>query len=131
MKKTGTAVGRKGQKGRSFKFDLAFRRKVSQDYNNGSESLKQVAARYDINFRNVQRWSKEFSSELSEEETTIVMTEQEQKELEALKKQNKQLKEKLDYEQMRTFALETMIDLAKEKLGVDVRKNFGAKQPEE
>lgn len=131
MKKTGTAVGRKGQKGRSFKFDLAFRRKVSQDYNSGTESLKQVAARYDINFRNVQRWSKEFSYELSEEETTIVMTEQEQKELEALKKQNKQLKEKLDYEQMRTFALETMIDLAKEKLGVDVRKNFGAKQPEE
>lgn len=131
MKETGTAVGRKGQKGRSFKFDLAFRRKVSQDYNSGTESLKQVAARYDINFRNVQRWSKEFSYELSEEETTIVMTEQEQKELAALKKQNKLLQEKLDYEQMRTFALETMIDLAKEKLGVDVRKNFGAKQPEE
>lgn len=131
MRKTGTAVGRKGQKGRGFKYDLAFRRKIAQDYNDGNESLKQVAARYDINFRYVQRWSKEFSSELREDESTIVMTEQEQNELEALKKQNKQLKEKLDYEQMRTFALETMIDLAKEKLGVDVRKNFGAKQPEE
>lgn len=59
------------------------------------------------------------------------MTEKEQRELEVLKNQNQQLKEKLEYEQMRTFALETMIDLAKEKLGVDVRKNFGAKQPEE
>ena len=48
-----------------------------------------------------------------------------------LNNQNQLLKEKLEYEQMRTFALETMIDLSKEKLGVDVRKNFGAKQPEE
>jgi hypothetical protein len=32
---------------------------------------------------------------------------------------------------MRNFALETMVDLAKEELGIDLRKNFGAKQPEE
>ena len=57
------------------------------------------------------------------------MTEEEQKELEAIKKQMKALQKQLDYEKMRNFALETMIDLAKNKLGVDVRKNFGAKQP--
>jgi hypothetical protein len=32
---------------------------------------------------------------------------------------------------MRNFALETMVDLAKEELGIDLRKNSGAKQPEE
>jgi hypothetical protein len=30
---------------------------------------------------------------------------------------------------MRNFALETMADLAKSELGIDIRKNFGAKQP--
>lgn len=131
MRKQEAAQGRKGQKGRDLKYGLAFRRKVAQDYLNGDESQRQVAARYGIDRSYVHQWSKEFSSELSEEENLTVMTEQEQKELDALKKQNKILKDKLDYEQMRTFALETMIDLAKEKLGVDVRKNFGAKQPEE
>jgi len=131
MRKTETATGRKGQKGRSFKYDVAFRRKVALHYLQGNESLNQVASRYGIVHQYVFKWSKEFSSELVVDTTTEIMTEQEQQELEALKKLNKQLKEKLEYEQMRTFALETMIDLAKEKLGVDVRKNFGAKQPEE
>ena len=131
MRKPGAAIGRKGQKGRSPKYDLAFRRKVAQHYLQGNESLNRVAAYYGIVNQYVSKWSKEFSSELAEVTTIEVMTEQEQKELDALKKQNQLLKEKLEYEQMRTFALETMIDLAKERLGVDVRKNFGAKQPEE
>jgi transposase-like protein len=131
MKKAETAIGRKGQKGRNFKYDLSFRRKVVQDYLVGNESLRQLAARYGISHHNIYQWRKEFSCELGEATIIEVMTEQEQRELEALKKQNQLLKEKLEYEQMRTFALETMIDLAKEKLGVDVRKNFGAKQPEE
>lgn len=131
MRKTSTAQGRKGQKGRRPGYDLAFRRMVAQRYQNTDESQWQVALHFGVSRLQVLKWNKEFCSELSEDRTTEVMTEQEQKELESLKKQNKQLKEKLDYEQMRTFALETMIDLAKEKLGVDVRKNFGAKQPEE
>lgn len=130
MRKPGAALGRKGQKGRNFKYDLAFRRMVARDYLEGDQSLRQVAERYGVLNQYVHQWSKEFSSELVDT-TEQVMTEQEQKELDALKKQNQLLKEKLEYEQMRTFALETMIDLAKEQLGVDVRKNFGAKQPEE
>ena len=59
------------------------------------------------------------------------MTEQEKKELDALKKQNDALKKKLEYEQMKNFALETLVDLAKEELGIDLRKNSGAKQPGE
>lgn len=131
MKKTGTAIGRKGQKGRIQKHDSAFRRMVASHYQNGNETMVEVGLHFGVTRSQVLRWNREFSSELSEGENLTVMTEQEQKELAALKKQNKLLQEKLDYEQMRTFALETMIDLAKEKLGVDVRKNFGAKQPEE
>ena len=131
MRQTESAIGRKGQKGRSFKYDVAFRRKVALHYLQGNESLNQVAAHYGILYQYVHKWSKEFSCELVKDTTAEIMTEKEQRELEVLKNQNQQLKEKLEYEQMRTFALETMIDLAKEKLGVDVRKNFGAKQPEE
>ena len=59
------------------------------------------------------------------------MTEQEQKEMSILQKQVEELKKKLEYEQMRNFALETMADLAKTELGIDIRKNYGAKQPKE
>ena len=59
------------------------------------------------------------------------MTDEEQKERTELQKQLEVLKEKLEYEQMKNFALETMIDLAKSELGVDLKKNSGAKQPKE
>lgn len=131
MKKTELAEGRKGQKGRGYKYDTAFRRKVALHYLQGNESLHQVASCYGIVFQYVHKWSKEFSYELVEDTSTIVMTEQEQQELDRLKKENAKLKKQLEHEQMRGFALDTMIDLAKEQLGIDVRKNFGAKQPEE
>jgi hypothetical protein len=59
------------------------------------------------------------------------MTEQEQEEMTNLQKQLKSLQDKLQYEQMKNFALETMVDLAKSELGIDLRKNSGAKQPKE
>lgn len=125
------AKGRKGQKGRKG-YDLAFKRKVAKEYQEGDLSTHQVGDMYCISHKSVILWSRQFSNELAEENIILpVMTEQEKKEFEALKKQNKALQKKLDYEQLKNFALETMVDLAKEEMGIDLRKNFGAKQPGE
>jgi transposase-like protein len=121
--------GRKGQKGAGYKYDTALRRKVAMEYINGDLSLHQLSRIYNIPNQNISRWVKEYSSELAEEPKDIAMTSEEQKEFESLKKQNEALKKKLEYEHMRNFALETMIDLAKTELGIDLRKNSGAKQP--
>jgi transposase-like protein len=86
------------------------------DYVTGDRSIHQLSRIYNIPNQNISRWVKEYSSELVEEESKITpMTAEEQKDFEALKKQNE--------------ALETMIDLAKTELGIDLRKNSGAKQP--
>jgi transposase-like protein len=123
--------GRKGQKGRQSAYPATFKRNVARDYIQGDESRAQVAQRYGIAVHLVRNWAKHFSSELAVATSLITMNEEEQKELNALQKELAVLKKQLEHEQMRNFALETMIDLAKEKLNIDVRKNFGAKQPEE
>lgn len=128
MNQTRVNVGRKGKKGRPIQ-DVSFRRHVAQLYNEGEESLKQLRSRLGVSITSIRRWAKEFSPELRVEPTEQVMNEQEQKDMEALRKQVKLLEQKLEYEKMKTFALETMIDLAKTELQIDVRKNFGAKQP--
>ncbi len=99
------------------------------EYANGDQSLYQLAARYQIPPQTISRWGILYSNELADELIIPAMTEQEQKEFAELKKQNAELKKKLEYEQMRSFAWETMADLAKTELGIDLRKNFGAKQP--
>jgi transposase len=131
MNKKVKEAGRKGKNISPNAYSSSFKRKVALHYINGDQSHRQVAAIYGVHPSVIGRWSKQFYPELVVDTKPEVMTEEEKKELQALKAQNDALKKKLDYEQMRNYALETMIDLAKEQMGVDVRKNFGAKQPEE
>ena|ERR1022692_3629970 len=132
MKKNHSIMGRKGQKGRKPKHDISLARKVVMEYTGGDQSQRQLAKKHNVTSQHVSRWVKQFSSELAGEEINITpMTEQEQKDVTALKKQIEALEKKLEYEQMRNFALETMADLAKTELGIDLKKNFGAKQPKE
>ena len=131
MKMANMAKGRKGQKGKQSKHDIAFKRRVAQQYLNGDQSTTQLAQIFNIPHQTVSLWARQFSNELATEITIDVMNEQEQKDLSMLQKQVEALKKKLEYEQMRNFALETMVDLAKTELGIDLRKNSGAKQPKE
>jgi transposase-like protein len=131
MKKQISNQGRKGQKGRVSKYDIVFRRNVAMQYINGNRSLYEVAIENGITKDQVKDWVKRFSGELAEDIVIAPMTDQELKDYEALLKQNEALQKKLKHEQLKNFALETMLDLAKTELGIDIRKNSGAKQPEE
>lgn len=119
------------QKGSGYKYTADFKRKAALQYLNSDMTLMQVGRMYNVSHQHVSEWAHEFYPELSVQSIIPAMTEQEQKEVAALQKQIELLKEKLEYEQMRNFAWETMADLAKTELGIDIRKNSGAKQPKE
>jgi len=119
----------KRPEGSGYKYDRAFKLKVARLYHEGAETVVEIAKQHGIRHQSVIEWGRQFSAELAEEPKLPVMTEQEQKDIDGLRLQVEALKKKLEYEQMRNFALETMADLAKTELGIDIRKNFGAKQP--
>src|SRR5580692_8390117 len=101
MEKAQSSNGRKRQKGRNSKYSIAFKRKIAREYIEGDLSTTQLAKIYNVSFQNVSNWSKQYSSDLAEEQIITSMTEQEEKEYEVLKKQNEELKKKLEYEQMK------------------------------
>jgi transposase len=113
---------------KSYKYDAFLVRYIVNEHRQEGISMYELAKKYNVPAQNINRWVKQYSDDPVDQKNDV-MTEQEQKDMEALLKQIELLKKKLDHEQMKTFALETMIDLAKTELGVDVRKNFGAKQP--
>jgi transposase-like protein len=131
MSNANRKTGRKRQKGSGYKYDTAFKMKVAKAYLESNLTLKRVSETFNVSHQNVSTWAQEFSSQLAPEEIIKPMTEEEQKDNAALKKRNEALTKNLEHERMKNFALEAMIDLGKEKLGVDLRKNFGAKQPKE
>ena len=125
--------GRKGQKGRVSTHDITFRRNAAKQYNEGNQSFLQVSAQLGITSRQLNYWVKEFSTDIAPETTNIPMLneEQESKDYTVLKSENIVLKKQLSNVELKNFALETMIDLANAQLGIDIRKNGGAKQPKE
>jgi hypothetical protein len=56
------------------------------------------------------------------------MTEKEKQKLEQLQKRLKELEKQLEDAQMKNLGLETMIDIAEEKLRISIRKKSGPKQ---
>jgi transposase-like protein len=122
--------GRKGQRGPKSQHPLAFKLKVAKAYIDGDESYQQLSVQYGVRRDIICRWVKRFYGELSiSKPICLEMTEAEQKELEALKKQNAELKKKLEYADLKATAFEIMIDVAEQQLGVSIKKKPGTKQP--
>ena len=131
MEKKINEPGRKGQAGRPPR-NITLIRRVVQQYHQGSQSCTQLAKNHGLTKSQVKNWVARYSSDIAvKDPTPKPMTDEEKKEIHALQEEVKLLKKKLEHEQMKNFALDTMIDLAKEQYNLDLRKNSGAKQPNE
>lgn len=74
----------------------------------------------------IRKWQKQYAPEI--DFTLPLMTEKEKQKLDAAHKRLKELEQQLEHAQMKNIALETMIDLAEEKLRISIRKKSGPKQ---
>lgn len=111
-----------------YKYENSFKRHVVAEYLQGRLSMAAVGQKYGLDRRRVQEWKEQYYSELVVAINTEAMTEQEQKEVEALKRQYEALKKALEHEQMRNYALESIIEIAEKDLKIDIRKKSGARQ---
>jgi transposase len=123
-------TGKKSKRNWRYRHEKSFIQVVVREYLQSGQSLKQVAKKFGVPCTSVWEWTKRFSSELTAE-TSSPMTPEEQQQLEALKKQNEELKKKLDLANLKITGLEMMIDIAEEELKLDIRKKPGTKQSED
>ena len=127
-----------------------FRRQVALEYLAGTVTLMELSVKYNVPYQTIGDWGRTYGKELEQRKVVIFkdMTAEEQKnydelkqqnellkkQLEAiqsdpqLKKENEVLKKDLEFAQMKTRAMEIIIDLAKEEYGIDITKNSGARQ---
>jgi transposase-like protein len=111
-----------------------FKLKVVQEYLSTDKSQKELMQEYSIGGKNnITKWMRKFGLKTPTEEqikVQIVMSKEKKKsprevELEA---KVKKMEEALEYERLRTLALNTMIDVAERNLKISIRKKFGTKQ---
>ena len=116
----------------SFTDELKF--KIVHEYMNTDVSQRELMQKYNIGGTNcITNWMRKFGLKAPSEQQIVlqrVMANQKEKtpyeqELEA---KVKKLEQQLDNEQLRTLALDTMIDIAERDLKISIRKKSGAKR---
>lgn len=102
----------------------ALKRQIAQEYYSGKETSKELADRYGLSSINavykIANWCKAQGDDFSH--LPGPLTEEDRKNLPALQKRVKELERLLEDERLKTLGLETMMDIAKKELGIDVRK---------
>ena len=108
--------------------------KVVQEYMDTDLSQRELMQKFNIRGVNtIKKWMRKFDLQApSQQEIELQRTMAKQKEktpyeLE-LETKVKKLEQQLDHEQLRTLALDTMIEIAERDLKISIRKKSGAKR---
>lgn len=144
MLETGQKVKRRHQRHSWF-----IKRQVILEFREGGKTMLELSNIYGIPHQTICDWNKKFGNDIGQKNTYLnPMTPEEQKEYDQLKEENERLKQAikastnvdleqqnialkkdLEYARLKALAMETLVDLAKTELGIDLRKNSGARQP--
>lgn len=107
-------------------YDQNLKERVIADYLSGGGTYRQLQGKYGIDFRLIHQWVQAFkdtnTSKKMPSKKEIV------KPIEDLPKEVKQLQEELKQARLYNKLLEALVDIGKEKYGIDLRKKNGTKQ---
>lgn len=108
--------------------------KIVQEYVQSSISKKDLMQKYGVRGNScIMNWMRKFGLSYPTEEQIKVnnqVTKESRKtpQERELEQKLKTLEQELEYEKLRTKALNTLIDIAEEELKISIRKKSGAKQ---
>lgn len=111
---------------REFKrYSISFKKHVVEELENGS-SYSQLQKKYDIRgAETIQKWVRSFGKDQLLNKTVRIETIDEKNRLKQLEEENKKLKLALADSIIAKQMLETLVEVANEEYGTDLKKNFG------
>lgn len=107
-------------------YDQNLKERVIADYLSGGGTYRQLQEKYGIDFRLIHQWVRAFkdcsaTQKMPAKKKNVKLNED-------LPKEVKQLQEELWQARLYNKLLESLIDIGKEKYGIDLRKKNGTKQ---
>ena len=112
------------------KYETSFRRWLVSEIESGRMSLAEARLRFKLprhfDQQYKQQWQPKYSDQIHL--SLSLMSAQERTEIKALEKRNKELEKQLELAQMKTVALNVMIDIAEQDYKLEIRKKSGPKQ---
>lgn len=125
-------------------FSMDFKLRLLKEYYESGSSMYGVSKKYGVDGVTFLRWVRSFESQslslpddLSELENQVYMARKksierkpssEMTELERLRDENLRLRKALSYSELRNEALREVLEIGRERYGIDLLKKAGAKQ---
>jgi transposase len=105
-----------------------FKREIVQLFENGSFSVSQLEKLYGIGNPTIYNWIYKFSTFNEKGQRIVEMKDSNTQKLKELEQKIKNLEQTVGQKQIMIEYLEKMIDLAKEELKIDIKKNSNTLQ---
>ncbi len=115
----------KQNKGVSIRYSLSFKQKVISEIESGKLSIGNARKLYGIvGGQTIQNWIKKFGKLHLLNKIVRVELKDEVSRLKQLEKEKKELESALAQAHLKLIVYETLIDVAEEELGIDLKKNL-------
>lgn len=106
------------------KFSDEFKRSVVKDFESGKFSVHQLERLHGIGNPTIYSWIYKFSNFNEKGYRVIEMKDSAVNKLKALEKKIRELEQAVGQKQIKIDYLEKMMDIAKDELNIDIKKNF-------
>jgi transposase len=114
------------RKKRSYSED--FKRSIVKEFESGKFSVPQLERLHNIGNPLIYRWIYKYSTSNERGQRIVEMKDSSTQKLKALEQRVKELEQIVGKKQIEIDYLEKMIDVAKEELQIDIKKNFNTPQ---
>ena len=115
------------------RYSEAFKNKVLQEIEEGHLSQAEVRRKYGLKYNmTIRRWIKQLGKKHLLNRTVRIEIPDEINPsdiIKQLKAEKQQLESALAQSQLKVIGLESLVEVAEEKYGIDIKKKFGTRQP--
>lgn len=118
--------------GQIYRYSSAFKLKVVAEIESGKYALAEAYRVYDIKGHDtIQHWIRRYGKNHILAKVVRIQMKDEKDQVKELKKQIRTLERALANERIDNLCWKSLVEVIDEKYGIDSKKNFGSKLPEE
>lgn len=110
------------------KYSEAFKRGLVKDFESGKFSVCQLEKLHGVNNVTIYKWIYKYSTFNEKGFRVVEMKDSSNAKLKQLEEQIKKLEQAVGQKQIKIEYLEKMIDIAKDDLNIDIKKNYSTPQ---
>jgi transposase-like protein len=110
-----------------YRYSIAFKQKVISEIEEGLLSIAEASRIYDISVGGIYKWLRSFGKDHLIGKVVWVQKRDEIDKIKKLEAEKRQLEAALARANLDKFCLESLIEVAEEKYGIDIKKNSGSK----